>query len=349
VVAVGPGVAWGADGDARAAGWSASTVRFEPLTAGPAGVTVAGTGSFRGVIEVRRNGRVLSVGNHVALEDYVRGIDEVPPSWPAAALQAQAVAARTYASYHAAHADSRWRAVGTDICSTPTCQVYRGLDAERRAAGHGWLAAVEATAGRALMAGDGPIFASYSSTANGPRAMSQNGALAMATEGRSASEILQSYYGLRPTLAPGRLPATIRVALVMSASRVRISSTTGLRVLDGAGKELAVAPAGDWTVVPGGDGVRVVPPDGYQPVAVPVEPEVADAGAVLVRRPGRAVMAAGVSPEPASWGVAAAALVTAAGAATITLGRRRRTLRPPGVGHPPGISVAPRRQGTRNP
>ena len=94
---------------------------------------MAGTGSFRGAIEVRRNGRGLAVVNHLPLEEYVRGIDEVPPSWPAAALQAQAIAARTYAAHKAMAGEARWRAVGADICATPTCQVYKGLDAERRA------------------------------------------------------------------------------------------------------------------------------------------------------------------------------------------------------------------------
>jgi len=189
VVAVGPGAAWGAGGDLWTTGWGPETVRFEPLAQGSAGLTVAGTGTYRGAIEVRRNGPTLAVGNDLALEEYVRGIDEVPPSWPAAVLQAQAIAARTYAAHTVMAGDARWRAVGADICATPTCQVYRGLDAERRAAGHGWLAAVEATAGRALLAGGQPIRASYSSTANGPQAMSQNGALAMATEGRSSAEL----------------------------------------------------------------------------------------------------------------------------------------------------------------
>ena len=79
--------------------------------------------------------------------------------------------------------------------------------------GRDWLRAVEDTAGRALLEGGRPIMASYSSTANGPRAMSQNGALEMANAGRSASEILATYYGLRPTLAPAKLPAAIKVAV----------------------------------------------------------------------------------------------------------------------------------------
>ncbi|HEX2046322.1 MAG TPA: SpoIID/LytB domain-containing protein [Acidimicrobiales bacterium] len=292
------------------------------MDVGPDGLTVAGEGSYRGTVEVKRHGRVLAVVNEVGFEDYVRGIEEVPPSWPAAALQAQAIAARTYAAHKAGeHGETPWRAVAADICATPRCQVYNGLDAERKARGHGWLAAVEATAGRVLLEGGRPIMASYSSTANGPRAMSQTGALEMANQGRSAPEILDAYYGLRPTHAPGRLPATIRVALDTGTAAVRVSATKRIRVVDQAGAELAGEATGDWKVVADGGGVRVVPPDGHPPDDDVVE--VADPVAAVVRRPGRVMSAAAPRPSAGPWAVAAAALLAGAGMATITLGRRR--------------------------
>ncbi len=316
VISAGPGVAVAEQPSLALAG----AVRFEPLTASAGGLTVAGSGSYRGSIEVRPHGRGLAVVNELALEEYVRGIDEVPPSWPAAALQAQAIAARTYAAHKAITGDARWRAVGADICATPTCQVYRGLDAERKAKGHGWLPAVEATAGRALLEGGQPIMASYSSTANGPRAMSQNGALAMANEGRSAVEILAAFYGLRPTLAPGRLPAAIKVAVVMSTGTVRISTSAPLRVVDTAGVPLATPDVGEWVVVAGAGGMRLVPPEtATPPVAAP-----APAPEAVLRRPTRVVTAATPLPRPGRWGLTALALVVVAGSSTITLHRRRR-------------------------
>ena len=299
----------------------AGAVRFEPLVASAGGLTVAGSGSYRGSIEVRPNGRGLAVVNDVTLEEYVRGIDEVPPSWPVAALQAQAIAARTYAAHTAVTGDARWRAVGADICATPTCQVYRGLDTERKAKGHGWLPAVEATAGRALLEGGQPIRASYSSTANGPRAMSQNGALAMANEGRSAAEILAAFYGLRPTLAPGRLPASIKVAVVMSTNTVRISTSAPLRVVDTSGVPLATPGAGEWVVAAGAGGLRLVPPE---PDATPLVAPAAPAPEAVLRRPTRVVTAATPLPGPGGWGLAAMALAVAVGSSTITLHRRRR-------------------------
>jgi len=319
VVALVPGAA-AAAADPLPAG---SSVRFEPLGGGTTGLTVAGAGSYRGAIEVRRNGRGLAVVNHLALEEYVRGIDEVPPSWPVAALQAQAIAARTYAAHKVFAGEARWRQLGADICATSTCQVYRGLDTERKAAGYGWLPAVEATAGRALLEGGRPIMASYSSTANGPRAMSQNGALAMAKEGRSAADILANYYGIRPTLAPAKLPAAIKVAVVTSASTVRISAPGPFRVHDGAGA-LTASAAGEWAVVAGGDGVRLVPPESYAPapaVAVPEPP-----APEPFRSPGRAITAASTLPRPASgrWAVIAVALSLVVVTSTITFQRRRR-------------------------
>ena len=71
--------------------WTAGGVRFEPVEAGPEGLTVAG-GSYRGAVEVRRSGRSLAVVNEVGFEDYLRGIYELSPSLPDAALQAQAIA-----------------------------------------------------------------------------------------------------------------------------------------------------------------------------------------------------------------------------------------------------------------
>jgi hypothetical protein len=321
VVAFSPGIAWSASAEQPLMG---STFRFEPLAAGESGLTVAGTGTFRGAIEVRRHGRGLAVVNHLTLEEYVRGIDEVPPSWPAAALQAQAIAARTYAAHKVLAAEARWREVGADICATSTCQVYRGLDAEKRAKGHGWLRAVEDTAGRALLEGGRPIMASYSSTANGPRAMSQNGALEMANAGRSASEILAAYYGLRPTLAPAKLPATIKVAVEMSVTGVRISAPGPFRVVDSAGAVVTAGAGGDWAVTAGPGGGRLVPPETWAPVpemavSVPTVP-------AAFRSAGRVMTAAGPVPAPGNgrWALAGLALALVVSGSTITLQRRRR-------------------------
>src|SRR5262245_25804853 len=53
---------------------------------------------YPGALSVRRaEDGTLSLTLTLAFEDYLKGIAEVPPSWPPAALQAQAIAARSYA------------------------------------------------------------------------------------------------------------------------------------------------------------------------------------------------------------------------------------------------------------
>jgi hypothetical protein len=66
--------------------------------------------------------------NVMSVEQYLRGVvaAEMPPSWEPAALQAQAVAARTYALFEKADNRSRYY----QICDTSACQVYRGTAAE---------------------------------------------------------------------------------------------------------------------------------------------------------------------------------------------------------------------------
>ena len=66
------------------------------------------------------------VWNVVPMEDYVDGVvpRESPASWPAAALEAQAVAARSYALAYLVDSGV------PDICDTTSCQVYGGDPAQ---------------------------------------------------------------------------------------------------------------------------------------------------------------------------------------------------------------------------
>lgn len=111
----------------------------------------------------------LQVVNSVPMEQYLRGVvpRESPASWSAAALQAQAVAARTYALA------VRNAAPTYDICDTTACQVYGG-SASRSAAGAvtqlfaaSTDAAVLATARIARYYGGGPAFTQFSSSNGG--------------------------------------------------------------------------------------------------------------------------------------------------------------------------------------
>ena len=63
--------------------------------------------------------------NRVSLDQYTQGVvpRESPSSWRSAALQAQAIAARSYGRNAVeSHTGSAY-----DICDTTSCQVYGGL------------------------------------------------------------------------------------------------------------------------------------------------------------------------------------------------------------------------------
>ena len=119
---------------------------------------------YRGRIEVFLNERgMLNVVNALPLEQYLRGV--VPREMGPAvfdeleALKAQAVAARTYAIANLAE----FAEEGYDICATPRCQVYGGVDDEHPLSDR----AVAETAGEIAVFDGRPIDALYSSTCGG--------------------------------------------------------------------------------------------------------------------------------------------------------------------------------------
>src|SRR3954451_13993484 len=78
---------------------------------------------YHGLLVVRRGGKRLSVVNSVALDDYVRGVvaGEMPHNWNLQALEAQAVAARSYA-LATLHPNKHF-----DLFSDTRSQVYGGI------------------------------------------------------------------------------------------------------------------------------------------------------------------------------------------------------------------------------
>ncbi|MHB8800206.1 MAG: SpoIID/LytB domain-containing protein [Thermoanaerobaculia bacterium] len=137
-------------------------------------VLLAGVGAFRPAraasrIPVDATGettrRVLRLSTGVVetvpLEAYVAAVlpDEIGGHAPAAALEAQAVAARSYAvAQRGRHADR-----GADVCDSVHCQVFRGLgratEATRRAAG--------ATRGLVLVQGGHVVAAPFHAACGG--------------------------------------------------------------------------------------------------------------------------------------------------------------------------------------
>ena len=81
------------------------------------------------------------------------------PAWPAAALEAQAVAARTYAFANM----GRYESLGFDLWGTVVSQVYTGVAAETGST----RAAVNATRGQILIYKEKPIAAFFTGNSAG--------------------------------------------------------------------------------------------------------------------------------------------------------------------------------------
>ena len=99
--------------------------------------------------------------NVLPMDAYIKGVvpAEMPALWHPEAVQSQAVAARTYASFHRARNVDRYY----QVCDTTACQVYGGVDKEHEASN----AAVDATARQILTYGGEPAFTEFSSSSGG--------------------------------------------------------------------------------------------------------------------------------------------------------------------------------------
>jgi stage II sporulation protein D len=137
------------------------------VTAGAAPVKLLGRsgqvtdGRYRGAIEFRSGTFGINAINAVGLEDYVRGVvaGESPSSWPAEALQAQAVAARTYAIT----TDAGSAADGFTQYPDTRSQVYEGVTGETATTD----AAVAATRLQVVTYQDKPVTTYFFSTSGG--------------------------------------------------------------------------------------------------------------------------------------------------------------------------------------
>lgn len=113
--------------------------------------------AYRGTIVAQPSGGLLYVINVLPIEDYLRGLGEVPSSWPLEAIKAQIVAARCYALTHMGSTALY------DVDDTTQYQVYYGIDAESASQN----AAVDQTAGQVLMSAGHVIIAFFSASDGG--------------------------------------------------------------------------------------------------------------------------------------------------------------------------------------
>ncbi|KQR08883.1 sporulation protein [Deinococcus sp. Leaf326] len=126
-------------------------------------VEIAGR-TYRGGVLLRAVRGGVQAVNVVDVEDYLRGVvaSEMPASWPAPALAAQAVIARTYV---AARINPK---AAYDTCATESCQVYGGVAAEKAQTD----AAIRATAGQVVSYGGKAASTYFSSDSGGYTASS---------------------------------------------------------------------------------------------------------------------------------------------------------------------------------
>lgn len=116
-------------------------------------------GRYRGDLELRPSSVGVNAINAVDLEDYVRGVisAESPAGWPAAALRAQAIVARTYAI------TTNKPGAGFDHYPDVRSQVYLGIRAEYPSTD----AAVRATSRQVVTYDGEPVVTYFFSTSGG--------------------------------------------------------------------------------------------------------------------------------------------------------------------------------------
>ncbi|OON99356.1 MAG: hypothetical protein ATN35_13085 [Epulopiscium sp. Nele67-Bin004] len=123
-------------------------------------ITVGGN-KYRGAIELVTGRNGLTAVNVVDVEEYLYGVvpSEMSASWPTEALKAQAVVARTVATYYT----GRFDAYGYDVVDTTNSQVYGGISKEDPRS----TSAVNSTKGEIVMYNGQVAEALYFSTSGG--------------------------------------------------------------------------------------------------------------------------------------------------------------------------------------
>ncbi|MGO9821779.1 MAG: SpoIID/LytB domain-containing protein [Solirubrobacteraceae bacterium] len=139
-----------------------------PLTVtGPTPLLLAGHGSYQGSLQFSTDGSGgVQTVNAVPLDDYVEGVvpAEMPSSWAPQALEAQAVAARTYAITTSVQGS------GFSLYDDTRSQMYGGVGVETAATN----AAVQATSGEVVTYTDHPVVTYFFSSSGGYTESVQN-------------------------------------------------------------------------------------------------------------------------------------------------------------------------------
>ena len=143
------------DGSSRSL---AARSAIEVQSKDPRGIWL-GSRRYRGRLQFLVRGGQVQVVNHLGIETYLASVvgSEMPHRWPLPALQAQAVAARTYALRQ------RGKAGDFDVKATVSSQVYRGVESETPST----IEAVESTRSLVLVHAGRLINAVFHSSSGG--------------------------------------------------------------------------------------------------------------------------------------------------------------------------------------
>lgn len=168
-----------------------NTAWLEP---GEGGYVFVGDSWYKGRVLMITDGSGLMAVNFVLMHDYLSSVvgSEMYVGWPAEALKAQAVAARSYALvHHVRHAERAY-----DLDNTQRYQAYKGIAKETNTT----QAAVADTTGEFISYNGGIVESLYAASdaivqaAHGGNGMSQTGAMELASKGYNYTQILGNYY-----------------------------------------------------------------------------------------------------------------------------------------------------------
>lgn len=181
----------------------------------------------------------------IGIDDYVKGVDEAIFSWQSAALEAQALASRTFATFKALErgpASSFSASVITDcwchVEDNSSDQVYDGWSTEIETLGENWVAAADATAGQYIVHPDeewtesDTVLALFSSS-NGGASESNGVAFDTAEQYTYLDTVPDPYSLLNNPQAPWNGGSQIKVAGTTVASKLsQLTRVDRIRVVE---------------------------------------------------------------------------------------------------------------------
>jgi stage II sporulation protein D len=210
-----------------------------PMTFLPGATPLRLAHTYRGslIVAAEGTGKTMHVVDRLSLENYTRGVvsREMPMNWPAAALEAQAVAVRSYALAH------RNAGPDFDVYADGRSQVYGGVEAETPSTD----AAVAATKGEALLY-DGEVADTFFSSSSGGR----TAALTQVFPNEQPVPYLVSVPDPYDTLSPYHNWGPVPIGAAFASRKLGVVGVTALQPQPATGRASVVLVTGATGQVP---------------------------------------------------------------------------------------------------